>query len=255
MSRRIAYRRWLGVTAAVGLSAACPGPDVPISGSDSASSSHSGSASTAAAATAGPSTVVSAGAGGSGGCDAAPQYPAPLPGWLPYTDWQCNGCRIYYPESAAALPPPIAWEKCAKSPAGIDCQKMVIDWSPALNAFGGGLMDQSSGVLFYGRNYPGYIMDVIAELDGKVRTAMLTMRPNDVTLGCVFGGYAFNQGKAIYKVLGAEAYGKWASSPHKGAVGGAIDDLHPKVLGDFGQEDSWGCSSSRVFRLTRVSPF
>ncbi len=184
------------------------------------------------------------------------QYPGP-DGWVGYTDWQCNGCRLYVPASKASLPPPIAWEKCGASPGGIDCQSMVIDWTKDELAVAPGLFDVSSQgpVLSVQRNsldaVPPYITHVVADADGPVRSAIYAMKTTTAaSTGCFAYRYAINEGKFVFLVLGHDAYGKWANSPHQGAIGGPIDEAAPHVLADFGEADSWACSSARIYRVT-----
>ncbi len=252
--------RWLSL--AVAVSVGCPGDPFPTGarGAGGAGSSHASSVVTASGAvTTNGATSSSAGAGG-GACAGSANYPGPK-GWVGYTDYQCNGCRLYVPESKAALPPPIKWEKCPGSPAGINCQSLVIDWTsdPLKAGTGNAYLDVSTSppVLGFGRWLDGvepYSMVAFAQVDGAVRNAMLVFHGPGGS-GCFFALDALNEGRFIYSVLGDDANGQWSKSPHKGGIGGSIDELHPKLLAayDDGLENSWWTTSTRIFRLTGPS--
>ena len=132
-SRREAPRRWPLVAAAAAITTLYIGCPAREEGDGAAASTGSfGKVSVAASAGSVASTASGGGAeasaaSGAGGCASAPLYLGPA-GWLDYTDWQCNGCRIYVPESAASLPLPLAWEACPAAPAGISCQTIAADW-------------------------------------------------------------------------------------------------------------------------------
>jgi hypothetical protein len=249
--------RWLLPLGALAVPAGCPSETASSGASQAATSSASHAASTTGSpdASSAVSTSATSASSGAGGCDSVPQYPSP-PGWVGYTDWQCNGCRLYVPESKASFPKPIGWEKCPASPGGINCQSMIIDWTMDKLPLAPGLVDASldGPVLAIQRNAfdgtPPHLLHVVADADGPVRSAILALKPSSTaSAGCFAFHYALNEGKYVFKILGDDAYGKWALSPHKGASGGAIDGA-PSVLGDFGEENSWACSANRVYRLT-----
>ncbi len=244
------------VTAVAAFHTGCPSAESTGAGGASASSVPSSSLSSSSVAS--QASTAATASTGAGGCDLPPKPDGVPPGWVDYADWQCNKCRFYVPSSKTVLPPPIVWEKCPKSPAAIDCQSMVIDWTNSESA-AGALMATVAGkpVLGLTRNAidgPNpYFMHVIAEADGPVRSALISIE--FPAPGCFLDLYAFQDGKVIYKVLGDDAWGKWATSLHKGAFGGSIDQLHPDLIGDYGQENSWACSGSRVYRETQSLTF
>ncbi len=256
------FRHSLGLLAAVVfLNGGCPPSDTSVGATATSGTATSSQTPSSSAASLAGSTTGGGGDGGSGGCAPEPIPQGVPPGWIEYTDWSCK-CRFYVPGSKAAMPSPIKWDKCPASPSGIDCQAMVIDWTADKLAVGLDAMTTRNGgtpILGFQKrafdNSRPYLLKVIAEADGPVRAAMLKMwvkSQAESDPGCVLIQQALQDDKFIFSVLGDDAEGSWAKSGRKGAIGGSIDELHPHVLADYydAYEDSWACSSSRVFRLT-----
>ncbi len=245
------------VTAVAAFHAGCPSEESTGAGGASASTIASSSVSSSSVASQASTTATAS--TGAGGCELPPKPDGVPAGWVDYADWQCNKCRFYVPSSKAVLPPPIVWEKCPKSPAGIDCQSMMTDWTQKEFPVGSVVMGTTEGipVLGFARNgsddpHP-YLMQVVAEADGPVRTALTKML--FAAPGCLLKVEALQDGKVIYTLLGDDALGKWTTSPHKGAIGGPIDQFHPDVIGDYGEENAVLCSASRVYRDTQALAF
>jgi hypothetical protein len=216
----------------------------------SSASTGTGAASASSTSSSASATTASAGGGASATCP-PPKPPGVPDGWTDYLDWQCNGCKLYIPTSKAVLPPPIAWEKCPVDLGNANCEWMAPTWTQSKSPVGGGRFSTTTtGTPLLGFVRSGatevdpYVM-LIAEPDGPVHTSVLVPR---TAPGCFFQLYALGDDRVIYKIHGHDAGDDWATSPHQGAIGGFVDDLHPPVLGDFGEEGSWACSSSRVYR-------
>jgi hypothetical protein len=171
--------------------------------------------------------------------------PADIPaGWEEYTDWSC-ACRFYVPASKAALPAPIVWEPCPESPGGIDCRQMRVDWphvsfpAVARNNF----LDSKPGstpLLAFRRLADGalhpYAMDLVAEVDGPVRNAMIwrfVSGQSSSDPGCAPGIDSMADGKWLVSVKGDNANGAVSTSKAEGVLGGPVDQLHPPVLARF----------------------
>ncbi len=259
-------RRGLVTLAALALGAGCPsGSTSPtgVGGGGAVSvATHSviASPSSSSSGTSGiDSSSTAAGSGGAGACPMEPPPPGVPPGWVEYTDWSCK-CRFYVPDSPAAMPAPIQWQKCPTSPNGVDCQTMAIDWTTDQRAVDfDAMMTTTNGPPVLGIQRRGldapqpFLLKVIADADGLVHFAMLKMWTGgqlESSPGCILIQHSLNEGKFIYSILGDDAKGKWTKSGHKGALGGSIDDLHPKVLASYydSLEHDWSASSTRIYR-------
>lgn len=175
-------------------------------------------------------------------CPAQPLPPGVPAGWTETSDWSCD-CRFYTPGSKDALPPPIAWEPCPERPGGMECRVMKADWtaSPtpiALNP----LFDQAPGgapLLLFRRVAedapPRALLDLVAEVDGPVRAAILQLPPPGQPAGapdpgCHLEPEALRDGRWLLAVRGHDAAGHASGSSREGVLGGPVDDLRPTVL-------------------------
>lgn len=224
-----------------------------------------GAAPTPAGVTSGAETT---GVGGGGPCAPEPLPPGVPEGWVEYTDWSCS-CRFYVPGTKAALPQPIAWEKCSVVPAGVDCQAMKVDWSNSKTPIGfSPMLDRDAngktvlGIRRIDRTIsPGRVFDVIVEPDGQVRSAILRLMGPNENSGCYSSVQAIHGGRQIFEVYGADSS---VDTKDLGAIGGAYDELHPKVLLHHLQDgplaDSYSCGAKWIAREngqlhTYVSPW
>ena len=164
-----------------------------------------------------------------------PCAPKPLPaevpeGWVEDLDWSCK-CRFYVPGSKAVLPAPIAWTPCTALPEGIDCKVMVTNWSDLVTPIALGYVGfdhnrDGSAIIGFRRITTTSWLDLIADADGPVRTAMLRV-PESAKPGCYFGTDSVNEGKFLYSAHGDDTGGK--QSTDEGSIGASIDNLKPTV--------------------------
>jgi hypothetical protein len=232
-----------------------PPTDPAVAPPTSTSTGAGGGATSTAPATTSPSAG-GGGAGGQPGVGGAPACPPePFPGsvpagWVEFADWSCN-CRFYVPGDAASLPPPIAWEPCPKGALGdAHCEAMVLDWTQGNGAIAASDMMRTNpdgtAVLAFRRitedgPHP-HDVDLVADADGPVRSAILQSieRWKDWSdPGCfLYSDYnRTNDGRVVYTVYGDDVEGAQSQSNAWGAIGGAWDDLRPRVLAR--RDDAW----------------
>lgn len=174
-------------------------------------------------------------------------YPQPIPPqvpehWVPYTDWSCT-YPFYVPDSAEHMPAPIAWEACPPevTTTGVVCRSMKVDWphndSPigTLNARMWIPNDGSASVITFERNsyvpgIPPWVMVVIADVDGVVRSAI--MQPRPAAVGTDLSAQDVMAGRFALQVRGeGESY--TYDSHRFGALIGTVGDLRPKLFARF----------------------
>jgi hypothetical protein len=145
------------------------------------------------------------------------------------------------PASKAALPAPIAWVPCdakANMPSG--CRQMNVDWpwhnTPFAYSAAVDVGNDGKAVLeitrVNGIGVKPFGMDVIADADGPVHTAFLDPRGEGIK-GCTFfpeTQTSLRQGKHVMEIIDGDIQ---ADHYPEAAIGGAIDELHPKVLGSW----------------------
>ncbi len=161
-------------------------------------------------------------------------------GWVEYTDWSCS-CRFYVPGATSALPAPIVWEKCPVQPPGVECEAMRIDWSSNQIPIGLTPMldhapDGAARLSFLRRvdpsgSVPDYGTYIVADADGPARSALISVLGAAAAVGggCWPTEQALSGGKHVLEIYGDDSNGA-PMSDALGAVGGAVDELHPKVL-------------------------
>jgi hypothetical protein len=162
----------------------------------------------------------------------SPQAAAPrglLDGWdrLAYKD---GACELYVPRSRAELPAPFTWEPCPEA-AGAGCRRIALDWArnpklpewiaPATLASRDG---RGALLLHTARYQAGGTLRMIAEVDGPVRIAL---REQDER--CALGAAASDGDHYAFRVYDSEATGE-LDSYGGGGIGGALDELTPRVL-------------------------
>jgi hypothetical protein len=163
----------------------------------------------------------------------APNSPLKVPyGWTEYRDWSCK-CPFYVPSSKDVLPDPIQWKPCTALPAGIDCRVMDTNWndsdSPiALHYLNFSHNPDGSAVLGFVRGTRTSGLEIIADADGPVRFALLSLVSEENQPGCYLLTNAVNEGKFLFSLHGDDVDGK--QSTDEGSIGGSIDDLKPTVL-------------------------
>ncbi len=203
-------------------------------------------------------STASAAGGGGGGCAPVPPPPGIPEGWKEFSDWSC-GCRFYYPPDPKAMAPPITWVPCPEKPNGIDCRAMKVDWTSKLAAIAVDVsFDRSStGVetLQFRRNVdPATPVWLQVEVDGPVRSALARVwnaTKSDSDIGCFLTLEQIREGKYVLGVAGDSSVSPEAQSPHRGAVGGSIDDPVPHLLAHYtdGLNRNWRVSSTTVMRV------
>jgi hypothetical protein len=194
----------------------------------------------------------SAASGGAGG--AAPSEPCP--GWAGWVRWKdfAGDCSLCVPASKDALPQPIEWVPCnPKSGFDKGCRQMKVDWTIDQTGFaytaavdirpdGSAMLDI---VRLSGIGPKPYRMNVIAEADGPVHSALLDPRGEGIQ-GCTFDletvvGMA--QGNVALNIMddpnGGDPY-------PEAAIGGSIDLLHPGVLYSWNPSHGHGFAASDV---------
>ncbi len=196
-----------------------------------------------------------AGTGGGGGGNAPKPEPCPdWPGWETWDDF-APSCPFCVPASKAALPAPIAWVPCdarAGIPSG--CQTMKVDWPFIPNA--AAISPASSGDVASSRKvvlsftrlsrvepHP-YVMDVVAEADGPVLSAMIDTRSQ--IDGCHLSERPVRHGKAIFSIRG-DTPNSSDSAPPSVIVGGNVDELHPRILAAWQSWNGGGLSVSDLY--------
>ena len=246
----------LSLALASGCSACGGGSTGPPEGAGAASGGGAGgSASTTSGSGADNSSSTSTSSGGSGPCPPL-EPPASVPaGWVEYGDWSCD-CRFYLPPSEELLPPPIAWEPCPVAPQGVDCRRMVSDWTDGKFpvSLGNSLWvdDNGTPLIMFRQISDDHLLNLIAEVDGRVRFAFLQAR--DPTLGnhqpCGVQLGQVNENKYVLQVEGDGIHGDWTDTPYVGALGGTLGQLRPDVLVryDDGSHNTWVASSSFTVR-------
>ena len=216
-----------------------------------ASATTTGSTSTI---TIGSTTTGSSTATGTGGSGGAPVQPCPnRPGWETWDDY-APGCSLCVPASPAALPPPIVWEPCdPKSGLASGCQQMKIDWEYFDSAFAYPVsMDvQSDGQVLLSftriseKAGKGYRMLIVAAAEGPVVSAMVDDQ-DFPSKGCTFGRsdrVTLKQGKHIFFVWPDEMS---AEGFDEAAVGGDMNELHPKALWSWPKSPGYDFTASDI---------
>lgn len=228
------------------------------------------SGNTSGAGAAAPQGVVSVASGpGVGGAEPAPEPCVPVPprpdvpipeGWEENLDWSpC--CRFYVPTSADVLPSPLVWVPCDPPLGTSDCERLETPWPnsgwPVFpNTTFLDNRDPDHPVLFHRRfiSAPGdgMLMDVAAEVDGPVRTAMLKVNyshEDHFSPGCLFlpiGGY---DGRFMIRASGNDETGLHQDPlTASGMLTGLYDDLRPTVLAKGDTSYGWRAGHDRLVR-------
>jgi hypothetical protein len=167
--------------------------------------------------------------------DCAPN-PSPLEvpyGWIEYIDWSCK-CRFYVPGSKDALPEPIQWKPCTSPPQDVDCKVMDVSWSDtqarvALGHVGFARNRDGSAVLGFRRITGRRRLDLVADADGAVRSAIMQIVPPSYDPSCYLLTDSVNEGKVLYNVQG-DNMAEETPSNIEGAIGGSFDDFKPTLI-------------------------
>ncbi len=163
-------------------------------------------------------------------------------GWEEYDGLSCE-CAIYAPVSRAALPPPVSWQPCPGS-FDDDCRVMT---HPVVASDLGIGADAAFGVdargvalLAFSRQEGSLDVHVVAEVDGKVRTALATAHSSP----CALSSDALGGEKRV--LIATESSGG-VPRLRQWALGGSVDELRPDIVGRFsgGSHRAW-CGAERV---------
>jgi hypothetical protein len=204
-------------------------------------------------------TSTTGGMGGAGGSVAPPIIPD---GWVKWTGWT-ETCPFYYPPSSDLMPPPIVWDPCPAAPAGTNCRVMRTDWTdePFATIAYNPRLDVHQGVptLMFRRITDASWMEVVAELDGEVKNALLRVVAAGETAGsqgCTAQLPALNEGRWAMRVTGHDASGDSDTSTHTGGIGGVVGEVEPRVIGHYEapHEEVWGyqfwVSATSILRVS-----
>lgn len=171
------------------------------------------------------------------------------PGWIARTDFSCR-CPIYVPADKSMLPDPIQWQPCPPLPSGVSCRVMVDPVSGGPDHPRMDMNPDGSAVLAFQRvlgvGDDTYWMDIIADADGPVRTALFfdTLPIDEPGPDCEMdiAQSWINEGRYIY---GLRTVKNGSGTQPYGAFGGAIDDLAPTFLSGqaFSDKSSFGCDA------------
>jgi hypothetical protein len=146
-------------------------------------------------------------------------------------------CGFYVPPSKDKLPPPIAWEACdpSENPPGIGCRQIALNWPPPSDGqFSSAPLDKSAamtdadgGVTLQVTRFTGpYAYRLVAEADGPVHTTVLETSPR-----CTLTRSSLKDHKVAFTA--AEPAPGGLGSVRWGAMGGDIDELHPRTLRNY----------------------
>jgi hypothetical protein len=255
----------LGLGAAAITAASCGDDAAPGASTASAGGTGGGSSSTASTTTS-SSTSTSSSTTGAGGATSTCS-PEPIPsvvpkGWVEYTDWSCS-CRFYVPATREALPPPLEWGSCPDATLTYSCRHLVVPGSnkpysvgvhPSLDAL-------SDGNQVLALNHPDYSAGnvipnwhLVAEVDGAVRSAMLDVTPAPTFPKCILNTGPSRGGRHVLGVKGDGVGTDYSTTTVEGALGGSIDDLHPKVLVRHDDQESYNWTGGEKYVLQGSAP-
>ncbi len=158
--------------------------------------------------------------------------PVPVDGWIPYNDY-APICGFWVSVEPAKLPP-ITWQPCRvnNQTSTKSCREMVTDWPP--QAFTNQLISPGTAVqrrrdgrliLMTARYENPWTIRLAADLDGPVLVAISERSPSQ----CVVNELGGDGDHYAFEVFDSEAKGE-LSDYGGGAIGGHLDDPHPKVL-------------------------
>ncbi len=180
----------------------------------------------------------------------SPPKPEPCPDWPGWETWDDFGplCDFCVPASKDALPEPIVWEPCdARAGMPTGCRTMKPTWpsttGPVGIVFSADVVDDNKVVLRFTRHsetgsHP-YLMRLVADADGVVRSAFIVTGIKPVGYGCSLyetHRKSLRHGKTLFKIEGDNPAEKLANTFPGAIVGGDANELHPKVLGSW---DNW----------------
>jgi len=205
------------------------------------------------------SQSTTSGVGGSGGDGGTPD-PQACPDWPGWETWDdfAPSCPLCVPASKEALPPPIQWEPCdplSNMPPG-GCRQMKVDWPFSFTPFaynpavdvrpdGKAVLD----IVRISTVEPNpWRMKIVAEADGEVMTAMVDPRGQGVQ-GCTWASstvVSMSQGKHVTRVIGGDIDDDFPEA----IVGGALDELHPKVQWSWEHSAGHGIATSDLVWAT-----
>jgi len=192
-------------------------------------------------------------------CAKKPPPPPELPaGWVEDADWSCT-CPLYVPGSKDVMPKPIEWGPCPPLPNGIECKAMVTAWSDADSPINIGdlqfdLNPDGTAVLGFRRIMATTALDLVADIDGPVRMAILRARAKDKPNGCYIITQSVNEGRYLYGAFGNDLNDK--QTRDEGAIGGWIEDPKPTILTRFVNraDFSFGWAAGATW-IARQSPY
>ncbi len=111
-----------------------------------------------------------------------------------------------------------------------------------------------------------YHLDIVAEVDGPVRNAVMRITTPDETpsrAGCVAQLEDLNEGRWVLRVRGHGPLGDFLASPHTGGIGGRVGVLEPTVLAhdtdsrtySFAISDNWVMRVGVPGSIVKVFPW
>ncbi|MCC6527285.1 MAG: hypothetical protein IT373_31845 [Polyangiaceae bacterium] len=184
-----------------------------------------------------------------------PEEPLPLlvpEGWVEYPNWSC-ACRFYVP-GPGVVADPLEWGPCPSSAAdaGLACRAMKYPQPVSVATPVPDLLHNADGShsLVLRRNLKPEHVSVIADIEGPVRNAVLSIWPNQPSPSCFLAWQRAGDDRFVIQVIGSDAAGGSQSSVTEGAIGGFIDAPTPTVLARYqdGLKYDWWASGTWFVR-------
>ena len=148
------------------------------------------------------------------------------------------------------MPDPIQWGPCPAE-ANVSCS-VITDGGTSI----GSKVAVFDGVpyLMTRRRTQDYWLEIVAEVDGPVHTAVMRLvaaADTATKLGCFTQLGDLRDGRYVFTLHGHSANGDQSESPHHGAMGGDIGAGPPRLLGHYTNDRhySFWVSDSHVMRL------
>ncbi len=168
--------------------------------------------------------------------DGAPTYNTD--GWVGIPFDPDVDCGFYAAPSPDKMPPPIEWETCDSglNPLGWTCRQITTNWAPPDSAGDtkviglAGAVENGKATLVFRRFSGSSIFQVVADVDGAVRQAVVSPRQ-----GCYLNSASIIGNKVIYSTSRQQA----STIYRWGAIGGDVDKV-PLVLESYGDGVSRG---------------
>ncbi|MBI4951347.1 MAG: hypothetical protein HY908_04895, partial [Myxococcales bacterium] len=136
----------------------------------------------------------------------------------------------------------------------IDCRKMAVDWpsdaSPLFSRTPLYVAEDGTATLMFRRISDRWVTDMVADVDGAVRMAMMRVRGSNETsgvTGCATSDPGYRWPRYALGVRGADSEGTDLTT-HQGLITGSVESGEPEVFRHYtdGLVRSWFISESLV---------